>query len=152
MISGPYKFKWILAPFIYCFLDCFYMFAIAMLWPETRDAVYKFATFGEFGSESMYDVLQVGQSLWRMWLKCAFQLQFILTFVVQTSLFCILWSIQRTVWFLKDKFTPETSTTDSDTKLLKEWFFLSSKWIKNCINWIEANKKRIFSFIKPQIF
>jgi len=101
----PYKFKWILAPFIYCFLDCFYMFAIAMLWPETRDAVYKFATFGEFGSESMYDVLQ---------------LQFILTFVVQTTLFCILWSIQRTVWFLKDKFTPETSTTDSDTKLLKQ--------------------------------
>ena len=35
------------------------MFAIAMLWPETRDAVYKFATFGEFGSESMYEVLKV---------------------------------------------------------------------------------------------
>jgi len=40
--------------------DCFYMFAIAMLWPETRDGVYKFATFGEFRSQSMYDVLQVG--------------------------------------------------------------------------------------------
>merc|ERR1712035_118195 len=85
----PYKFKWILAPFIYCFCDCFYMFAIAMLWPETRDAVYKFATFGEFGSESMYEVLK---------------LQFILTFVVQTTLFCILWTMQRTFWFVKDKF------------------------------------------------